>query len=292
MQIDQTQSQDQSQDQSQGHNQRESSSYGSLLSGLGSFLGFIGTCIPCCGMIYPYRTVDSGYKGVIKYFGKIENIVEPGLYHINPLSQKMDLVDIKLKIIDLNRQTVITKDNVTMNIDAVVYYKIVNVEKAIYTVSDIHSAVTELSCATLRDVTGHKTLQEILEKRDELTELIQKIVSEKTDTWGIRIEGIKLKDIIMSAELQETMASAAKASRQAESKIITAKAEVDAAKLMRQASDILDSNAAMQIRWLETMRSLASSSNAKVIFMPTEHKEMVKNTLVSQQYNEEIIGMH
>lgn len=266
--------------------------YENLLVFLGKIFGFFGSyfyCLCCC-CFYPYRTVEQGSKGVIKKFGKIKKIVNPGMYYVNIMSEKFDDVDIRLQTIDLSRQSVITMDNISVNIDAVVYYRITNVVKAKYSVNNIDHAVKELSCATLRDISGHETLQSILENRDKITIAIQNIVTEKTDQWGVHIESIKLKDIMMSKELQEAMSSAAKARRQAESKLVSAQADVESATLMRKAADILDSKSAMQIRWLEAMKFVATSNNTKIIFMPTEHKgtDLIPDNLVQQQYTAEI----
>lgn len=180
----------------------------------------------------------------------------------------------KTKIIDLNRQNAITKDNIEVNIDAAVYYHIREPRTAFYSVENLPRSVSELTYATLRSVCGHYVLQDLLEKREEVTLELGKFVAKQVHEWGIEITNILIKDIIVNKELQDALSSAAKERRLAgihppysESKILTAKADVESAKLMRQTADILSSKAAMQIRYLETMRSIANSAGVKIVLI-------------------------
>lgn len=262
--------------------------YQKFLTFIGDCLGFAGTYLGwfCC---YPYKTVDEGCHAGIKEFGKLTKIVGPGMYYINPETCKIDIIDTKLQVIDINRQTVMSKDNVTLNIDGVVYYQIKDIKKSIYGVSNIREAVIQLTFTTLRDVIGRKTLQEVLEHRDELAKDIYKIVESKGKDWGVEISSIQLKDIHMTDQLQQALSAAAQAKRHADAKMISAQADVESAKLMRQASDILDSEGAMQIRYLETIGALAKSSNAKIIFLPSDYKQSGKpSNLISQVIPQEL----
>lgn len=163
---------------------------------------------------------------------------------------------------------IITKDNVSISIDASVYYRVVNSRFAFYRVVDFERAITEVTYAILKNTCGQFILQDLLEKRQEIADDIEKQVDEYTEEWGVDIVDIFIKDIQLNKELQETLSSAAKERRLAEGKIISAKADVDSAKLMRQAADLLNSKAAMQMRYLETLKMLGNSSNSKVIFIP------------------------
>lgn len=149
------------------------------------------------------------------------------------------------------------------------YYHITSPHKSAFAVKDVIRALEERTQTTLRLVVGARTLQDIIERREEVAQSIREIIEDTAATWGVKVESILIKDIIMSIELQESLAQAAKSKRAGESKIITARAEVESAKLMRRAADILASKAAMQIRYLEAMQSMARTSNSKVIFMPS-----------------------
>ncbi len=242
--------------------------YGTMINVLGSCIGGLGS-IPCCVCCpNPYKTVNQGNVGLITKFGRFHKSVDPGLVKINPLSERLREVDIKIQIIDIPTQTCVTKDNCTVQITSVVYYHVVSPHKAAFGISNVTHALVERTQTTLRHVLGARVLQDVIERREEIAEAIREIIDDVASSWGIKVEGILMKDINFSRDLQESLSMAAQAKRIGESKIIAAKAEVESAKLMRQAADILASKAAMQIRYLEAMQTMAKSSNSKVIFMP------------------------
>lgn len=193
------------------------------------------------------------------------------LQYFNPFTDKIHIVDMKTNIINLNRQKALTRDNIEVDIDAAVYYNVKIPRKTYYSVADIHKSVQELTFATLRSICGHYVLQELLEKRDEVSLELGKFVARQVHEWGIEITNILIKDIILNQELQDILSAVAKEKRLAESKILNATAEVESAKLMRQTADILSGKAAMQIRYLETIQGMASSGNVKVVFLAEEN---------------------
>jgi len=159
-----------------------------------------------------------------------------------------------------------------MILDTSVYFRIIDSRKSTYQVQNINDAVSNLTFATLRNTCGQHVLQDLLEKREEVALHIQEYVDSHVHDWGIKVENIFIKDMNLAQDVQFVLSSAAKERRLAESKIINAKADVDAAKLMRKASEILDSPAAMQIRFLETLNVITKSPNVRVIFMPDDKK--------------------
>lgn len=161
-----------------------------------------------------------------------------------------------------------TKDNVTLNLTSVIYYHIISPHKAAFAISDVRNALVERTQTTLRHVIGARVLQDVIERREEIAQSIEEIIDETSKNWGVKVESMLIKDIVFSQELQDSLSMAAQSKRTGEAKIIQARAEVEAAKLMRQAADILSSPAAMQIRSLEAQIAMAKSANAKVIFMP------------------------
>lgn len=162
-----------------------------------------------------------------------------------------------------------TKDNVTVHLTSVIYYKIVSPHKSAFGISDVRQALIERTQTTLRHVVGARVLQDIIERREEVAQSIGEIIEDVAHGWGVQVESMLIKDIIFSTDLQDSLSMAAQSKRIGESKVIAARAEVEAAKLMRQAADILSSAPAMQIRYLEAMQAMAKTANSKVIFLPS-----------------------
>jgi regulator of protease activity HflC (stomatin/prohibitin superfamily) len=241
--------------------------YGSLLHGLGNVVGLCGA-FPCCPFPNPFRNVQQGSVGLVSRFGQFYKSVDPGLVQVNVCTESLRIVDVKIQISPIGRQTVITRDNVNVEIDSVIYFQICNPYRAAFGITDLRQALTERAQTTLRHVVGARAVQSVVTEREAIAFEIAEIVGDVADKWGVAIEGILIKDIIFSADVSASLSSAAQQKRIGESKVIAARAEVDSARLMRQAADILASPAAMQIRQLEALQGMAKSANAKVIFVP------------------------
>ncbi|KAJ3081396.1 hypothetical protein HK102_002365 [Quaeritorhiza haematococci] len=246
----------------------ENACYEGMITCLGAVVGFFGSIPGCFCCPNPFITVPQGNVGLISRFGKFYKAVDPGLWQINLFTERVTQVDIKLQIEDIPRQYVMTKDNVGINIDSVLYWHITDPYVSTYLVQNVRKALIERTQTTLRHILGTRTLQDCIENRDTLAHEIQHIIEGPAQSWGVKIESILIKDLQFSQELVDTLSAAAKAKRVGESKVIAAQAEVEAAKLMREASDILNTPAAMQIRYLETLQSMSKQSGTKVIFMP------------------------
>jgi len=237
----------------------------------GNCTGILTTWIcVCCPN--PYKTVPESNYGVVKEFGKFMKVLPPGLHYLNPIVETLTLVDAREKVIDLKKQSIMTKDNVNVTIDAVVYYKIEDAYRALFSVENIEQACAEIAKTTLRDVFGHTLLQEALETKEKMARYIRETIEKPTYNWGVTITRVLIQEILFSKDLQQNLASAATAKRVAEGKIISAQADVDSAKLMREAAEQLNTRAAMQIRYLDALTTLAKAQNTKVIFMPGEQK--------------------
>lgn len=242
--------------------------YGGLINTFGSVIGAFGA-VPCCIICpNPYKPVSQGNVGLVTKFGRFYRAVDPGLVKINPLSEKLIQVDVKIQIVEVPQQVCMTKDNVSVQLTSVIYYHITSPHKAAFGISNVRQALVERTQTTLRHVVGARVLQDIIERREEVAASIMEIIEDPALKWGVQVESMLVKDIIFSHELQESLSMAAQAKRIGESKIIAARAEVESAKLMRQAADILSSAPAMQIRYLEAMQAMAKSANSKVIFLP------------------------
>ncbi|KAF2030835.1 stomatin family protein-like protein [Setomelanomma holmii] len=237
--------------------------YGSMINTLGGCIGTLGA-IPCCVVCpNPYKPVSQGNVGLVTKFGRFARAVDPGLVYVNPLSEQLVQVDIKIQIVEVPKQVCMTKDNVTLNLTSVIYYRITSPHKAAFSISNIRQALVERTQTTLRHVIGARVLQDVIERREEIAQSIREIIEETALGWGVEVESMLVKDIIFSQELQESLSMAAQSKRTGEAKVIAARAEVESAKLMRQAADILSSAPAMQIRYLEAMQAMAKTANSK-----------------------------
>ena len=236
------------------------------------------TCCSCCGQCrqfcvclcveYPNIEVPQSYCGLKMRFGRYVETMYSGLQFITPSTEKLILVDLQTQTLDLVKQNIITKDNITATIDTAINYKIINPRYALFRLTDLKDSVTNITFSALRTVCGGYTLNELQSKKQEITHQLQAYIGDRVKQWGIIIEQIFIKDLILSADLQLTLSSAAKMQRAAESKVISAKADVESAKLMKEAAESLSSEAAMQIRYFETISHLAASPSQKIVFIP------------------------
>lgn len=244
--------------------------YQSSIETCGNCIGFFRTWFPCicCCFDYPYKEITQSYEGLLERFGKYVKSLPSGLQYVNPCSETLQYVNMKMQIIHLMNQQALTKDNLVLSLDTSVYYKVIDSRKMTYSVKDVRSAVSNLTFSTLRNTCGQHILQELLEKREEVAKHIQDYVDDHAHKWGVKVEHVFIKDILLSPDLQFTLSSAAKERKLAESKIISAKADVESAKLMKVSAEILDSKPAMQIRFLETINQITKSPNVRVIFTP------------------------
>lgn len=248
--------------------------YGTMIDIAGAAMGTLGA-VPCCFCCpNPYKPVQQGNVGLVTKFGRFYKAVDPGLVKVNPLSERLIQIDVKIQIVEVPQQTCMTKDNVSVNLTSVIYYHIVSPHKAAFGISNVRQALVERTQTTLRHVVGARVLQDIIERREEVAQSIGEIIEDVAAGWGVQVESMLIKDIVFSQDLQESLSMAAQSKRIGESKIIAAKAEVESAKLMRQAADILSSAPAMQIRYLEAMQAMAKSANSKVIFLPAANQTM------------------
>lgn len=239
-----------------------------------NFISNLGKCFGCCGIFCcfcenPYKTVQQGEVGLVQTFGALSRTIEPGTSYVNTWSESLTTVNIKVNTRELPSQSCFTRDNLSVAITSVVYYNIVDPQKAIFSISDIHTAITERTQNTMRDVIGNRTLQDVVEKREEIAESIAEIISLTAADWGVNIESILIKDLTLPPSVQDSFAKAAEARRIGEAKIINAKAEVESARQMRKASDILSSPAALQIRYLDALQNMSRNPGTRVIFMPS-----------------------
>ncbi|KAI9321808.1 hypothetical protein BX666DRAFT_1851213, partial [Dichotomocladium elegans] len=239
--------------------------YGTLATCLGDVLGFFGSIPCCCIFPNPYQRIEQGNVGLISRFGKCYKIVDPGLVQINPNTESITRVDMKIQITQIPQQ----EDNVSIAIASVLYWRVVSPYESQFGVKSVVHALVERARTILRNVCGQHTFQDLVENRDAISREIRKAINPVALQWGVEVESTLVKDIEISQQLQESLSSAAQAKRLGESRVIASQAEVESAKLMREAADILNTPAAMQIRYLETLSSMSRAGQGpKTVFMP------------------------
>jgi len=224
------------------------------------------------------RIVNQYERGIVLRLGKYSRTLSPGLRVIIPYIDKMIKVDVRTTPMDIPKQEVITKDNVTVNVDAIVYFKVLNAEKAVLETTNYTYATSTFAQTALRDVTGNFDLDEILSKRDEISEKIREIVDVQTDKWGIDIENVKLQNIELPADMKRAMAKQAEAERERRAAIISAEGEKSAANAVAQAADLLARTpGGLNIRTLQTLEKISSDPSQKtVIMIPSELMNKLK----------------
>lgn len=219
-------------------------------------------------LVIVIRQVNQYQRGVKFTMGKFTSIVEPGWRIVVPIFQSMTKVDMRLKAVDVLDQRTITKDNIPVNVNAVLYYKVVDASKAILQVQWYQAAVEQYAQTTMRSVVGEVTLDELLQGRDKIAERIQSIVETTAAGWGLLVENVELKDISLPPEMERTIAKQAEAEREKRAVIITSEGELAAAKNMSDAARILsETPGALHLRTLQAVNDISSDQSNTVVFM-------------------------
>ena len=231
-------------------------------------LVFLVIIYALCGM----KVVNQYERGIVLTLGKYSGVKQPGLRIVWPGIQKMARVDVRSTPIDVPKQEVITKDNVTVNIDAVVYFRVINPERAVLETTNYVAATSQFAQAALRDVSGNVNLDDLLSKRDEISNQIKSIVDKQTDPWGIDVEMVKLQNIELPHDMKRAMAREAEAERERRANIISADGEKQASQTLAEAAQILASSAgAVNLRTLNTLERISTEPSQKtVVLFPTD----------------------
>ncbi len=242
-------------------------------------MGFFGL-LPfiIVGLFFVIRQINQYQRGVMFTFGKFTGIKQPGWRIVIPIFQSMTKVDIRTKAVDVPDQEAITKDNIPVKINAVVYYKIVNADKAILEVENYYYATSQVAQTTMRNAVGEVTLDELLQKRAEIAERIKIAVDTTTDPWGIDVESVELKDVIIPEDLKRTISKEAEAEREKRAVIIKAEGDkIAAANLAAAAKTLGTTPGAMHLRTLQAINDLSSDqSNTTIWMVPTEVLEAIR----------------
>ena len=213
-------------------------------------------------------------RAVIFRLGRFVGVKGPGLFFLIPIIDKMEKTDLRIITQDVPPQEVITKDNVPVRIDAVVYYKIIDPEKATIEVENYRKATSEVSQTTLRGIAGASELDEILAEREKVNDKLHEIIDESTDPWGIKVTSVEVKHVEVPKDMQRSIAQQAEAERTKRSKIILAEGEYQAAQKLKEAGEVLGA-APITLRYLESLSDAAKEENTSILF-PVELMEMFK----------------
>jgi len=218
------------------------------------------------------KIVPEYERGVLFRLGRLVGQRGPGLFLIIPFIDRMVKVDLRVITMDVPSQEVITKDNVTVRVNAVVYFRVVTPEDSVVKVLDHIRATSQISQTTLRNVLGQSELDELLTQREKLNQMLQKIIDEHTDPWGVKVSTVEIKEVELAEEMKRSMAAQAEAERERRAKIIHAEGELQASEKLAQAAHVLGREpAAIQLRFLSTVTEIATEKTNTILFpLPIE----------------------
>jgi len=241
-------------------------------------LFFIILVVAIILVIGSIKQINEYERGIKFTLGKFSKIMEPGWNLVFPIFQSYKKVDIRTKAVDVPEQEAITKDNVSIRINAVLYYKIFDASKAVIAVENFNYAVSQLAQTTMRNIVGSVSLDELLSQRDKISSEICKIVDEATDPWGIKVENVELKDVALPEEMKRVIAKVAEAEREKQAVITKAEGEVEASQNLAKAAETMSKvDGALHLRTLSTINDVSSDQSNTVIFcLPLEVLDAMK----------------
>jgi regulator of protease activity HflC (stomatin/prohibitin superfamily) len=216
-------------------------------------------------------------RGVVFFLGRFQRVKGPGLIIVVPIIQQMVRVDLRTVVMDVPTQDVISRDNVSVKVNAVVYFRVVDPQRAVIQVEDFIMATSQLAQTTLRSVLGAHELDEMLTNREQLNRDIQEILDKQTDAWGIKVSNVEIKHVDLDESMIRAIAKQAEAERERRAKVIHAEGELQASEKLRAAADVLMQNpASMQLRYLQTLNEVANSQGSTVVFpFPLEFSRLL-----------------
>lgn len=214
-----------------------------------------------------FRVLREYDRGVIFFLGKFQKVKGPGLILVIPMIQKMVRVDLRVVTMDIPTQDVISRDNVTVHVSAVLYFRVVDPERAIIQVEDFFTATGQFAQTTLRSVLGQHDLDEMLSERDKLNVDIQSILDERTSSWGIKVTNVEIKHVDLDESMVRAIAKQAEAERERRAKVIHAEGELQASQKLLDAANVLAANPqALQLRYLQTLSDISTENSSTIVF--------------------------
>ena len=226
-----------------------------------------------------FRILREYERGVVFMLGRFWKVKGPGLIMIIPGLQQMVRVDLRTLVLDVPTQDVISRDNVSVKVNAVVYYRVLDAQKAIIQVEDYHSATSQLAQTTLRAVLGKHELDDMLAEREQLNNDIQQVLDAQTDAWGIKVSNVEIKHVDLDESMVRAIARQAEAERERRAKVIHAEGELQASEKLMQAAEMLGRRSgAMQLRYMQTLSNIAGDKSSTIVFpLPIELLQGIKN---------------
>lgn len=219
-------------------------------------------------VVISIRQINQYQRGLKFTFGKFTGIMEPGWRLVWPIIQSHEKVDIRTKAVDVPDQNAITRDNVTVKVNAVIYYKVSDAQKAIIEVEDFRYAISQYAQTTMRNIVGEVTLDELLSSRDKIAERIREIVDQETDAWGLKVQNVELKDVSLPAEMERTIGKQAEAEREKRAVIINSEGELAASQNIARAAEMLSATpGALHLRTLQSINDMSSDQSNTVVYM-------------------------
>ena len=214
------------------------------------------------------RQINQYERGVKFTFGKFSSIMEPGWRIVWPIIQSFQRVDIRTKAVDVPDQNAITRDNVSVKVNAVIYYKVGDANKAILEVEDFRYAISQYAQTTMRNIVGEVTLDELLSSRDKIADRIREIVDKETDAWGLKVQNVELKDVSLPPEMERTIGKQAEAERERRAVIINSEGELAASENIAKAAEMLARTpGALHLRTLQSINDMSSDQSNTVVYM-------------------------
>jgi regulator of protease activity HflC (stomatin/prohibitin superfamily) len=227
----------------------------------------VGAALLVALLVWTFRILREYERGVIFLLGRFWKVKGPGLIVVVPLVQQMVRVDLRTIVMDVPSQDVISRDNVSVKVNAVLYFRVIDAERAIIQVEDFLAATSQLAQTTLRSVLGQHELDDMLAERDKLNRDIQQLLDEQTDAWGIKVSNVEIKHVDIDESMIRAIARQAEAERERRAKIIHAEGELQASEKLVQASEVLArSPGSFQLRYFQTLTEIAGEKNSTVVF--------------------------
>ena len=218
-------------------------------------------------LLSAFRVLREYERGVIFLLGRFQKVKGPGLIIVIPFIQQMVRVDLRTLVMDVPTQDVISLDNVSVQVNAVVYFRVVDAEKAIIQVENYYDATSQLAQTTLRSVLGQHELDDMLAQRDKLNADVQEILDDQTDAWGVKVANVEIKHVDLNENMIRAIAKQAEAERERRAKVIHAEGELQASEKLAEAAKILATQGqAIQLRYLQTLNEIAGEKNSTIVF--------------------------
>jgi regulator of protease activity HflC (stomatin/prohibitin superfamily) len=245
-----------------------------FLGGLSIFIGITAFVLAVMSL----RVANQYERSVVFRLGKFNRTAGPGLYFVWPFVEWLTKLDLRTITADVEQQEGITRDNVPIKVDAVIWYRIVDPERAVMEVKNVSNAVVQVSLTTLRAVLGQHSLDEILKAQDTIADVMQRSIDSVTEPWGVKVELVQMKNVEIPPSMQRAMAQEAEALREKRARLIKAEAELDAAEQLRQAAEVIMQNpAGLELRRMQMITEVGAEQNTMtIIMMPSEFVAMAK----------------